>query len=161
MGKTSAGKTTIASRFVERIREKGISVIHFDGDEIRNFYGPNHGFSSNERLRVVSTLVYLANKAHNSGMCVVVSALTANADARKYINENVKSLVRVFIHCDISKCIERDPKGLYKAAKQGEIKTLIGYNSKYVPPEEPFILIDTNFSSIEENVEQLLYLTGN
>ena len=156
LGPTSSGKTTIASEFTRQLREKNIPIIHFDGDEVRDFFGPDLGFKNNDRLKVVKTLVYLANKSAASGINVIVSALTASSDARRYVDENMPNLIKVYVQCDISTCAERDPKGLYKMARAGEISTLIGYNTEYLPPEEPYILLNTNNASVLESVQSLL-----
>jgi adenylylsulfate kinase len=156
MGPTSSGKSTIAKSFLKSSREKGIPTIHFDGDEVRDFFQSGLGFSEKERLRVVMTLAHLSNKALNSGLNVIVSALTANADARNYIVSNVNKLVIVYIKCDVEICSQRDPKGLYKKAKDGEIKTLIGINGKYHAPKDPDILINTENDSIDVSVSKLI-----
>ena len=156
MGPTSSGKTTIAHYLLNKLCKNGKLAIHYDGDEVRDFFGPNHGFAEGERLRVVSTLVHLANKALDAGLNVVVSALTANQDARDYIKHNVKNMVLIYIECSIEKCSERDPKGLYNKAKRGEIETLIGINTKYLQPENPDIIISTERESIENTVFELM-----
>lgn len=143
MGPTSSGKTTLAELLCARLRHDGIAVINYDGDEVRNFFGEEHGFSAADRLRVVSTLVHLANKATAVGINVVVSALTANDGARSLVREKVSGLITGYVKCPIEVCAERDPKGLYAKAKSGEIDTLIGVSSQYRAPENPDIVIDT------------------
>ena len=78
MGPTSSGKTTLAELTVKRLLGDGIIAINFDGDEVRNFFGEDFGFTPCDRKRVVSTLVHLTNKATSSGINVIVSALTAH-----------------------------------------------------------------------------------
>ena len=156
MGPTSSGKTTISERFVKELRCLNIPVIHFDGDEVRDFFGEAIGFSNEDRLRVVKTLVHLANKSLDAGLNVVVSALTAYDDAREYVDDNIHRLVQVYIKCDIKTCRLRDPKGLYLEAIKGNIDTLAGFNDKYIPPPKPDLTIDTNLNSLESCVEQLM-----
>ena len=67
-------------------------------------------------MRVVKTLVHLTNKALDTGINVIVSALTAHTDARQYISNQIKPLIIVAINCDVEICARRDPKGLYKQA---------------------------------------------
>ena len=162
LGPTSSGKTTIALLLLEKFRKSGLLVLHYDGDEIRDFFGPSLSFEASDRMRVVSTLTHLANKATEAGTNVIVSALTANEDARDYINRNVKNLLVCYVKCSIDTCVKRDPKGLYRRAKQGEINTLIGFNSKSVPPENPDIIVDTDFSSASSAADKLfIYLIKN
>lgn len=154
-GPTSSGKTTLATAFVEQLRNKGVAVLHYDGDEVRNFFGSSLGFDAENRLRVVKTLVHLANKGVDADINVIVSALTANQDAREYVKENLKNKYFVYIKCPIELCAQRDPKGLYKKALCGEVKTLIGVNSEYIEPESPDFIINTGENSLEESLELL------
>ncbi len=154
MGPTSAGKTTIGKLFVEDMRAADISSIHYDGDEIRSFFGDALGFRPEDRLRAVSTCAHLAITAAEAGLNVVVSALTANDDARNYIKENVPNLVVAYLKCPIDVCIERDSRGLYRKAREGKIdpKTLIGLDKPYAMPDDPEITIDTSKHNPEESI---------
>jgi adenylylsulfate kinase len=158
MGPTSAGKTTLASRLVAHLRQSGVPAIFYDGDEIRDFFGSNLGFTSQERFRVVSVLAHLANKAADAGLHVVVAAVTASQDARDYVRDNVRNLKVGYISCSIDTCAQRDPKGLYRKAISGEIDTLIGYNGEYRAPVSPDLVLDTEAYSVDELVSQIVAL---
>lgn len=155
MGPTSSGKTTVAETFTSLARKKGVPIIHYDGDEIRGFFGSDFGFAASDRLKVVKTLVYLANKSSEAGSNVIVSALTANLDARAYVDEHLRQGKVVYVKCPIEICAARDPKGLYKRAERGEINTLVGHNSAYIPPNDPDLIVDTEKSGIGEVTVQL------
>lgn len=160
MGPTSSGKTTIAVAAIQALRDRGVPAIHFDGDEVRDFFGAAHGFAPEDRLRVVKALVHLANKSMDAGLTVIVSALTANPDARAYVREHTNNLLMGYVSCSIEKCIERDPKGLYGRAQRGEIDTLIGFNTPYPPLDAPDLVLDTENNSLDvtasETVEFLM-----
>jgi len=156
LGPTSSGKTTIGEHLLERLRAEGMPCMHFDGDEVRNFFGDDLGFKVSDRQRVVSTLVHLANKTSAGGVNVIVSALTASEDARRLVLDNARNLIIVHVKCSIEACAERDPKGLYAQAKNGEIDTLIGINSDYLPPDEPDLVIDTEKLSPAEAVDAVV-----
>ena len=156
MGPTSSGKTTISERLIKICQKNKFSIIHYDGDEVRDLFGSNFGFDEKNRNMVIYTLVYMAKKANESGMPCIVSALTAHDSSRKYIRSKLKNLKTIYVKCPIDICAKRDPKGLYKRAKNKEINTLIGYNSDYLEPKEPDLILNTNKYSIEENSNQLL-----
>ncbi len=156
MGLTSSGKTTLAKHLLIKLRDRGILAIHYDGDEIRDLLDPGLGFEAKDRLRVVKTLVHLSNKAYDAGLSVIVSALTANADARSYVKNNAKHIITAYVDCSIQICMNRDPKGLYEKAKNGEIKTLAGFNTEYRKPVSSDIIINTSHDSIDVCVDKLI-----
>ncbi len=156
MGPTSSGKTTLAELLLRRLRSAGVAAMHYDGDEVRDFFGDSLGFAPADRLRVVSTLTHLANKSLDAGLNVIVSALTANEDARAHIAAAIDNLVIIYVKCPISVCAARDPKGLYLRADNGEIDTLIGRNSAYQPPAAADLVVETDVLSPEESVEAVI-----
>jgi len=150
IGPTASGKTTLAKELEAKFQENNILTLHYDGDEVRDFFGPDHGFGEKDRLMVVKTLVHLANKAVGAGVNVIVSALTANEDAREYVKQHTKKLVLVYLECSIEKCMERDFKGLYKRAVDGDVDTVIGFNTEYVPLIGADIVLNTEDKSVDE-----------
>ena len=98
----------------------------------------------------------MANKSSAAGVNAIVSALTASEDARRIVLDTVKNLIVVYIKCSIETCAKRDPKGLYAQAKNGEIDTLIGFNSDYLPPDSPDLVIDTEDISSAEAVDAII-----
>ena len=156
MGPTSSGKTTIGEALMARLRADEVPTMHFDGDEIRNFFGDDLGFKKSDRQRVVGTLVHLAQKTSEAGINAIVSALTASEDARELVNDSFDILTLVYVKCSIETCAERDPKGLYAQAQNGEIDTLIGINSEYVAPENPDLVIDTEKLSPDAAVDAIM-----
>jgi len=156
MGPTSSGKTTIAELLLGRLRSAGVAAMHYDGDEVRDFFGDSLGFEPADRLRVVSTLTHLANKSQEAGLNVIVSALSANEDARTHIAATIDNLVIVYVKCPISVCAARDPKGLYQMADNGEIDTLIGRNSAYQPPAAADLVLETDVLSPGQAVEAVI-----
>jgi len=157
MGPTSAGKTTLANALATRIQETySIPVVHWDGDQIRDLFGDQIDFSSESRGLVVRTLVTNAKTTSRSGVCTIVSALTAHQEARELVKKTLETLINVYVHCPIDICAERDPKGLYHRAKAGEIDTLIGFNTKYLAPANPDITIDTSIANIESCIDKCI-----
>jgi adenylylsulfate kinase len=156
MGPTASGKTTLAGRLLRTLRENQLPAIHFDGDEIRGFFGSELSFTPKDRLQVVRTIVHLANKSIDANLATIVSALTANQDARDYIKKHAHKLITVYLNCPINECMRRDPKGLYKRAQKGEIDSVIGFNSRYISPVAPDITIDTAEKSVDNCLLELL-----
>jgi adenylylsulfate kinase len=161
MGPTSSGKTTLAKLLYGRLFSDNNFTLHFDGDEVRDTFGNNLGFSNNDRLLVVKTLVYVSNKGLDAGANVVVSALTAFNDARSYVKKYLNQSIVIYLRCSISECSRRDPKGLYAKEKRGEINTLVGASSIYNEPECPDIILDTEECTPEDSLQELISELGN
>jgi adenylylsulfate kinase len=155
MGPTSSGKTTIAAALLERWRAEERVVMQFDGDEVRDWFGAQLGFTAEDRLRVVRTLAHLAAKSSAAGAATIVSALTAHRDARELIAQSIDPLVVAYLECPIAVCATRDHKNLYARARAGEIATVIGFNSPYEPPRDPEIVVNSAMQSVGESVEQI------
>ena len=155
MGPTSSGKSTLATALVERLGRSRIPVIHYDGDEFRDLFGPGLAFGPEHRLLVVQALVHHAAKAAALGHNVVVSALTANEEARAFVCEKLANLTVVYLDCPIEVCAGRDPKGLYAKAAKGEIDTLPGISTPYRPPQRQDIALDTAGKTVDVCLEEL------
>ena len=97
MGPTSAGKTTIGRLSVGVLRSADIPAIHYDGDEIQSFFGEALGFRPKGPSAYGFDMCHLAIKAVEARLNVVVSALTANDDARVFIRENIPNLVLTYL----------------------------------------------------------------
>jgi adenylylsulfate kinase-like enzyme len=149
-GPTSSGKTTIANALLKMMQGMGEKAILYDGDEIRDIFFCDFGFTENDRLRVVNTLIHFANKTTRAGVFSIVSALTANQSARDSMRSNLDTFVDVFLDCPIRTCIERDPKGIYRKAIKGEIDTVIGYNLPYLKSKKACLKIDTSSVGVDE-----------
>ena len=155
LGPTSSGKTVLGRGLVERLRAAGRPALHFDGDEVRDFFGDSLGFAETDRQRVVSTLIHLAAKGAEAGVWVVVSALTAHRAARNLVRQRLAPLVFASVECSIGECARRDPKGLYGQARDGQIDTLIGVNTPYLPPGAPDIVLNTETTGVESLLDDL------
>jgi adenylylsulfate kinase len=155
-GPTSSGKTTIANALLKRMRDIGEKAILYDGDEIREIFHSDFGFTEKDRLKVVNTLIYFANKSTRAGVFAIVSALTANQSARASMRRNLDTIVDVYLDCPIDTCIERDPKGIYRKAIRGEIDTVIGYNLPYLKSNEACLTIDTSVVGVDEATQRVM-----
>lgn len=158
MGLTASGKTSIAKRLADKLIEKNMPVNHYDGDEVRESFGPSFGFDEKNRFQVVDRLVTLSNQAISQGKNVIVSAVTAHENAQRHVFQNIKCLITIFLKCSVEECARRDYKGLYKKAKNGEINTLIGFNTTYNIPKKVDLVIDTETKSVEESCEDIMKL---
>ena len=159
-GLPASGKTTIARIVADKLRSIGLKVEMLDGDEVRKWLSPEAGFTREDRERHLRRVAYVSKLLARNGVAVIASFVSPYRKIRSEIrqiieNENIP-FIEVYTKCSLQKCIERDPKGLYKKALAGEIKHFTGLDDPYEEPENPEITLDTENTPPEENAKKLL-----
>ena len=152
-GLPSSGKTTIIRKLAENI--KNLAIL--DGDELREWLSPKN-FSRKGRDEHNRRVAHIAKilLEHNVpvGVSLISPYLENRETAKKIINNN-KKFFEVYVKCSLEKCEERDIKGLYKKARNNEIKNFTGVNDPYDEPPNPDILIDTEKYTDKECVKKV------
>ena len=158
-GLPSSGKSTIAKRVEERLSKKEIELHNLDGDNLRKKLHPDLGFSkeerkiNNQRMGVIASLL----NHHNIG--VIVAAVSSFREGREIARDMVEEegdFFQIFVDCPVEVCKERDPKGLYEKAENGEIPNFTGINHPYERPGDPDVYINTAEMSVEECVDRVM-----
>jgi adenylylsulfate kinase len=156
-GLPAAGKTTIGEALTEALKEQNQRVEHLDGDRIRKLF-PETGFSKKDRNSHIQRVGYLAGMLERNGVTVVASFISPYREARAFARSQCRNFVEVYLSTPLEECEKRDPKGLYKKARDGKIRQFTGIDDPYEAPEDPDIEIDTSNRTIEETLEILLSL---
>jgi len=163
-GLSGSGKSTISVELEKALYEKGIRSYRLDGDNIRHGLNKNLGFSDGDRTENIRRIGEVSKLMVDAGLFTLtafISPFRADRDEVRQLVENGE-FIEVYVKASVETCEERDPKGLYKKARAGEIKDFTGIDSPYEEPADPEIVLDTNILSIEEAVRQLLeYLEQN
>ena len=153
-GLSGSGKTSIAKEFL-RISSKHNKFISIDGDDIRLIFNDKLGFSKPERIEHINHIQKLAKFLEKNKLMVIVSALYCNSEILKWNKKNFKNYIEVFVKTDKKTLIKRDTKGIYKDYKNKQIKNVVGFDIRYIPPKNPYIIIETNNSSIEKSANKI------
>src|SRR5208337_3272385 len=135
-----------------------------DGDNIRHGLNRNLGFSPEDRKENIRRIGEVAKLFVDAGMIAIAAFISPYKEDRDSIRDLLKDgeFIEVFVKCAIAECEIRDPKGIYKKARSGEIKDFTGISAPYEEPRNPEITLETDAKCLEECVESLLdYLTGN
>lgn len=148
-GLSASGKTTLGKALAEVLGKEGQQVEHLDGDRIRQLF-PGTGFSKEERDSHIHRVGYLAGKLEKKGVTVVVSVISPYRQAREFVRDRCKSFIEVYLSTPLEVCEQRDPKGLYKKARKGEIRQFTGIDDPYEIPLKPEVEIDTSQLTVEE-----------
>ena len=156
-GRSGAGKTTLARRLCDGMHDRRIPVIYLDGDEMRSSLCSDLGFKSEARLENHRRIAEIARLLTLQGLNVVVSTMAPEHLQRDRVSEILgPKLVWYYIHAPLAVCIERDPKGIYKRAKDGQIKLLIDYPFEAPRPQECGNYIDTAIQNVDDCYQVVL-----
>ncbi len=161
-GISGAGKSTIAKELERKLWENGKQTVLLDGDQVRHGLNGDLGFSAADRtenIRRVGEVARLFYEHGNIVICTFVSPYSKDREAAKQLFPE-GDFKEVHITCDPKTAQERDPKGLYKKAQEGEISGLTGYDADYEVSDDPALTIDTDSMSVDEAVEEILKLIG-
>lgn len=153
-GLPGSGKTALADRLSDYLKAKGLGVARLDGDALRTMF-PGTGFSREERDRHVRRAGELAAKLEKEGAIVVASLISPYRESRAYVRSICSYFIEVYVKASLATCEKRDPKGLFKKARAGEIRNFTGIDDPYEPPESPDGIIPTDDLSLEESFEML------
>ncbi len=129
-GLSGSGKTTIANELILALRERGQKVEALDGDTIRQAL-PQTGFSRADRDTHIRRAGYLASRLEAHGVSVVASFISPYQDSREFVRRLCQNFVEIHVATPLEICESRDPKGLYKKVRAGEIKNFTGIDDPH------------------------------
>ncbi|HOG15185.1 MAG TPA: adenylyl-sulfate kinase [Candidatus Absconditabacterales bacterium] len=156
-GLSGSGKSTVSDFLCKKIIEEyGVYVDQLDGDKIRSTLNSDLKFSKNDRHKNITRVSKICDKLNKNGRSVIASFICPYASMRKIMKNNIKNLIEVFLNCPLEVCEKRDVKGLYKKARNGEIKNFTGISDVFEIPENPDIILNTHKETITESVNKLI-----
>ncbi|MEQ8328533.1 MAG: adenylyl-sulfate kinase, partial [Parvibaculum sp.] len=157
-GLSGAGKSTVAVALEKKLFEKGYNVFVLDGDNVRHGLNANLSFSPEDRAENIRRVGEVSALFARAGMIAITSFISPYRSDRDRAREasNGGDFHEIFVKADVATCEARDPKGLYKKARSGEIKDFTGISAPYEEPDNAELTIDTSVLSVDESVEQLV-----
>lgn len=156
VGLSGSGKSTLAEKIVENLNSNRKKVQLIDGDIMREEIGGMFGYTREERVKAANVYRAMCKLLNNNGINVVVAAISPYEEIRKKNRERIENYIEINVNCPIEKCIERDPKGLYKRALNGNEKNVIGIDEEYEFPQNSDMEVRTYEESIEESYLKIL-----
>ena len=158
LGISGSGKTTVAKAVERRLYELGHIAYVLDGDNIRHGLNSNLTFSDEDRKENIRRISEIAKLFADAGVITLTAFISPFREDRKRARKIIEneSFGEVYISTSIEECEKRDVKGLYKKARDGEIKNFTGIDSPYEPPENAEVTVDTTGKSIEESAEEII-----
>lgn len=162
-GLSGSGKSTIANALDVALFERGYHTFLLDGDNVRLGLNKDLGFSDADRVENIRRIGEVSKLFTDAGLIVMSAFISPFASDRQMVRNLFSSgeFVEVYMETPLEVCEHRDPKGLYRKARAGEIRHFTGIDSPYEPPLEPEIRLDTSKMSIEECIATLMaYMHG-
>jgi bifunctional enzyme CysN/CysC len=159
-GLSGAGKSTIANFVEKKLHAMGRHTYLLDGDNVRHGLNKDLGFTEADRVENIRRVAEVAKLMVDAGLIVLVSFISPFRAERRMAREMVAQgeFYEVFVDAPLGVAEQRDPKGLYKKARRGELKNFTGIDSPYEPPEHSEITIDTTTVSAEAAADQIVAL---
>ena len=155
-GLSGSGKTTIALGVERELKERNCPVELLDGDLVRTNLSKGLGFSREDRETNIRRLGFVANLLSRNSVVAIVAAISPYQAARDEVRNTSKNFIEVFINAPLEVCEERDVKGLYAMARDGEIKAFTGIDDPYEEPSNPDIVCYTEDESVEESIAKVV-----
>jgi len=159
-GLSGAGKSSIANQVEKKLYARGRHTYLLDGDNVRHGLNRDLGFTDADRTENIRRVAEVSKLMVDAGLIVMVSFISPfraeREMARKLMGEG--EFFEIFIDTPLQVAEQRDPKGLYKKARRGELKHFTGIDSPYEAPEYPDLRIDTTTSSIDQAAEHIVAL---
>ncbi|WP_258949415.1 adenylyl-sulfate kinase [Lentzea californiensis] len=157
-GLPCSGKSTLGRELVNRFRGRR-PVQHLDGGAVRRDLFPELGFSKEDRIENIRRVGRLATMLASHDVLTVVSVIapfrTARAEVRAEHEDAGLTFVEVHVHAPVEVCAERDVKGLYAKAENGEVDGMTGVSDVYEAPATPDVRVNTADTGIEESLEMI------
>lgn len=161
-GLSGSGKSTVAVAVEKYLNEQGRLAFRLDGDNVRLGINKNLGFSAEDRKENIRRIGEVAKLFVDAGVITLSSFISPyrgdRDDVRKLHEEAGMDFIEIFVDCPLSVAEERDPKGLYKKARAGQIKNFTGIDDPYEAPSKPELTLDTASMSLQEEVVAVLDL---
>ena len=159
-GLSGSGKSTVAVALEEALFERGHLCYRLDGDNIRLGINKNLGFSAEDRTENIRRIGEIAKLFVDASVIALTSFISPYRDDRDQVRalhaESDMPFIEVFVDCTLEEAEKRDPKGLYKKARAGEIKNFTGIDDPYEAPSNPEIHLHTDQMTLAEEVEILI-----
>ena len=141
-GLPASGKSTLVSSLKAQLADRGIDVAVLESDALRQILTVRPHYDEQGREAFYRQMVYIGALLTKHGVPVIFDATANQRRYRDAAREQIPRFMEVYVECPLEICIARDPKGIYRKAREGEANTVPGLQSAYEPPEQPEVVVD-------------------
>jgi adenylylsulfate kinase len=159
---SGSGKSTLAHRLEERLFEKGWYTYLLDGDNVRHGLNGDLGFSETDRRENIRRIGEVSKLFSDAGVVVLAAFISPYREDRDRVRAlfEPREFIEIYVKCALGTCEMRDPKGLYRKARAGELPEFTGIDSPYEEPRNPELIVDTDHMDISDSVRSILSYLG-
>lgn len=157
-GLSGSGKTTLASLLEKRLFELNYFCQILDGDNVRSGINKNLIFTDEDRIENIRRIAEVSKLFMNCGIILICAFISPTNEIRQMAKEIIgeEDFLEVFIDAPLEVCEQRDPKGLYKKARAGEIKNFTGISAPFEAPQSPFLRVENTKPDTDNTVRDML-----
>lgn len=151
-GLSASGKSTVANALEQRLHDMGRHTMLLDGDNVRHGLNRDLGFSEADRVENIRRVGEVARLMADAGLIVITAFISPYRSEREMVRNLMPpgEFVEVYVSTPLAVCEQRDPKGIYKKARSGEIPNFTGISAPYEEPQVPEIMLDTTDRTVDE-----------
>ncbi len=162
-GLSGSGKSTLAHAVEEALYKLGLNTFVLDGDNVRHGLNKDLGFSDTDRKENIRRISEISKLMLEAGIITLTAFISPFKEERAMARSLMPhgDFIEIYCQCPLDTCETRDVKGLYKKARNGEIKDFTGISSPYEAPSNPELRVDTHKLSLEESVAKVIQLLQN
>lgn len=162
-GLSGSGKSTLAAAIENELHKQHCRTYILDGDNLRHGINRDLGFGPEDRSENIRRIGEIAKLLANAGMITIVAAISPYRQDRDKVRALCKpgDFIEVYVQCTVEECERRDPKGLYKKARSGEIMHFTGISAPYEPPVQPELVLMTDKLGKDECVNEVIHFLKN
>ena len=157
-GLSGSGKTSLASMLEKKLFELNYFCQILDGDNVRSGINKNLKFTEEDRIENIRRIAEVSKLFMNCGIILICAFISPTEEMREMARQIIgeEDFLEIYVNTPIEVCEQRDPKGLYKKARSGEIKDFTGVSAPFEAPKNPFIAVDNTNPNMEETVRLML-----
>lgn len=155
-GLPASGKSTIAAELHAQLCAQGVDAAVLESDELRKIFTAHPRYDPEERDTFYRQLVYLGALLTRHGVPVIFDATANRRLYRDWARHEISKFLEVYVDCPLATCIARDPKGIYRQAREGAVATVPGLQVPYEAPEKPEVILHGNQDSPSDAARKVI-----
>ena len=160
-GLPASGKSTLANSLARQIDERGLEVTVLESDALRKIFSTQPRYDEQDREYFYGSLAFIGRILTEHGISVIFDATANRRSYRDRARQQIARFIEVYVECPLEICIQRDPKGIYRRAREGEASHVPGVQAVYEPPETPAAVIHGNRDNPEEAAHRVVEVLVN